>query len=66
MDSLLQWELDWIDQNMWRYDSQLHQDAVKENIKKRYRINELNRKNEALQADLDKLHDELEEFIDCG
>ncbi len=59
MNSLLQWELDWIDRNVNRYDSLLHVQAVKENIKKRYQINELNRK-------INLLHDELEEFIDNG
>jgi len=41
MNGLLQWELDWIDRNVDMYSSKLHAAAVKENIIKRYRINEL-------------------------
>jgi len=39
----MQWELDWIDRNVHRYDSPMHAEAVKRNIEKRYYILELER-----------------------
>lgn len=41
--SALQWELDWIDKHLHLYEGPLHAEAVKRNIEKRYKINELNR-----------------------
>lgn len=41
MNILLAAEIKWIDQNVCRYSSPLHARAVIENIKKRYRIAEL-------------------------
>lgn len=37
----LEWELNWIDTNQHRYDSPMHALAVKGNIEKRYKINQL-------------------------
>lgn len=50
MSKLLQDELDWIDNNIERYDSPMHAAAVKGNISKRYKINELEREIERLTA----------------
>lgn len=51
-DSLLKWELDWIDHNVTRYDSHLHAESVKRNIEKRYLINDLNNKILKLEGEL--------------
>ncbi len=51
-NSLLKWELDWVDQNVNRYDSSTHAESVKKNIEKRYLINELNNKILKLESKL--------------
>ena len=37
----MQWELEWIDKNLDKYDSVMHAESVKRNIEKRYKILEL-------------------------
>ena len=41
MSNLLESEIKWINCNSGRYDSEMHKNAVIENIKKRYKINTL-------------------------
>ena len=41
LPATVKWELEWIDENVDRYDSVLHALAVKQNILKRHRISEL-------------------------
>jgi len=43
MNNQLQWEIDWINTNSFRYDSPLHVKAVIGNITKRYSANETKR-----------------------
>tara|TARA_R110002073_G_scaffold268404_1_gene431663 strand:+ start:1474 stop:1725 length:252 start_codon:yes stop_codon:yes gene_type:complete len=57
MSNLLEDELEWLDNNTHRYDSDLHASSVKENILKRYEIKEL---KAALKAFTDALPDSLE------
>lgn len=37
----MNWELEWIDKNLDKYDSKAHAESVKRNIEKRYKILEL-------------------------
>ena len=37
----IEWELEWIDKHLDRYDSVMHAESVKRNIEKRYKILEL-------------------------
>jgi len=53
MSAALQWELDWIDNNVHRYDSPLHAESVKRNIEKRYHIKDLQQEIRVLK-DTDK------------
>lgn len=49
MNILLEAEINWINKNIDLYHSALHAQSVIENIKKRYKINELERKIKELQ-----------------
>ncbi|MCY1284366.1 hypothetical protein D9M68_18290 [compost metagenome] len=49
MNASLQWELDWIDENVDKYDSLQHAESVKRNIEKRTVIKDLNARLQVLE-----------------
>ena len=49
----LEWEANWIRENLNKYDSPMHAEAVIKNIEKRYLIN-------CLQKNINKLEEKLE------
>lgn len=56
-NTLLQWELNWIDQNADRYKNDQHIQNVKSNIIKRYTIQNINRKISLLEEEIKKLQE---------
>lgn len=50
----MNWEFEWIDNNIHRYTSKEHAEAVKRNIEKRYLINQLQNKIKDLEKELDR------------
>ena len=43
MNKTLKWEIDWVNNNKYLYDSDTHASSVIENIKKRYYIKNMNK-----------------------
>ena len=62
--SLLSNELNWIDKNKHKYEGELHAASVKENIKKRYRIAELEAAINSITSD-ENIHP-IKDWAICG
>ena len=52
----LEWEINWILNNRYLYDSELHYKSVIQNITKRYRINQLHDILKLIGKELNKLY----------
>ncbi|WP_415906844.1 hypothetical protein ACMXYX_17955 (plasmid) [Neptuniibacter sp. QD72_48] len=61
----LEWEIQWIRENVDRYDSPLHAEAVIKNIEKRYLLAEKDKYIAELEADAVKMIEELNDRIDA-
>jgi len=55
MDGCLQAEINWINNNLDRYDCHMHAQAVIGNITKRYHITELNKRIQLLNEYIESL-----------